>query len=70
MPGKNESGVSLIELCLEHDLVVGNSVFQKKDINKYTWARVSDGRMLDRALMDYVVVSRAVVSRLLDVNFF
>ena len=51
VPGRNESGVKLLELCMEQELVVGNTLF-KKDINKYTWCRVAGGRMIDRALTD------------------
>ena len=30
VPGRNESG----ELCMERELIVGNTWFKKKDINK------------------------------------
>ena len=52
VPGTNESGEQLVGMCMEHELVIGNTWFRKKDINKYTWIRVNDGRMVDRALMD------------------
>ena len=68
VPGRNESGVKLLELCMEQELVVGNTLFKKKDINKYTWCRVAGGRMIDRALMDYVLIDRRVIGRLVDVH--
>ena len=68
VPGRNENGERMIGLCVERDMVVGNTFFKKKDIYKYTWVRQEDGRVVDRALMDYVVVSRNVIGRLLDVR--
>jgi len=68
VPGVNESGEHLVGLCMEHELMIGNTCFRKKDINKYTWVRVSNGRVIDRALMDYVIVSRSMRMRLLDVH--
>ena len=48
--------------------MVGNTLFYKKDIDKYTWMRQDKGRVVDRAMMDYMVVSRNVIGRLLDVR--
>ena len=48
--------------------MVGNTLFNKKDIDKYTWMRQDKGRVVDRAMMDYMVVSRNVIGRLLDVR--
>ena len=39
VPGRNYSGENLIGLCMEQELVVGNSLFKKRDIHKYTWER-------------------------------
>ena len=33
---KNESGERLLDMCVEQELVTGNSLFKKKEINKYT----------------------------------
>ena len=66
--GRNVSGESLLDMCIEQELVVGNSYFKKKSVNKYTWVRVDAGRMVDRALMDYVLVSRRELGRLKDVH--
>ena len=47
--GKNESGERLLDMCVEQKLVIGNSFFKKKGINKYTWIRVANGRVIERA---------------------
>ena len=36
VPGENESGERLLDMCVEQELVIGNSFFKKKEINKYT----------------------------------
>ena len=43
VPGRNESGGRLLEMCAEQELVVGNSWFNKKDVYKYTWLRMVEG---------------------------
>jgi hypothetical protein len=53
--GMNESGECLIELYAQHELVVGNTWFRKKDINKYTLVKEDGGRVVDKALMDHVL---------------
>ena len=44
--------------------------FKKKKINKYTWIRVANGRVIERALMDYVLITKRMVGRLKDVHVF
>lgn len=66
--GRNWSGERLLEMCGEQELVIGNSWFKKKSVNKYTWMRVDGGRVVDRAMMDYVVIMRRLVGRLKDVH--
>ena len=68
--GKNDSGEELIGLCLEQELLIGNTWFKKKGINKYTWERVERGVVVDRALMDYLIISRNARDRLLDVHVY
>ena len=68
VPGKNASGEKLLEVCMEHELVVGNTLFRKKRKHKYTWRRVERGRVTERALMDYILIERRVVGRLCDVH--
>ena len=48
--------------------MIDNTMFKKKDIHKYTWMKQDGGRIVDRAMMDYVVISRDMVGRLLDVR--
>ena len=60
-------------MCVEQELVIGNSFFKKKGINKinkYTWIRVAKGRVIERALMDYVLITKRMVGRLKDVHVF
>ena len=59
----------LLDMCVEQELVIGNSFF-KKGISKYTWIRVANGRVIERALMDYVLVTKRMVGRLKDVHVF
>ena len=32
VPGRNESGERLLEVCAEQELIVGNSMFRKKHV--------------------------------------
>ena len=56
--GRNESGKRLLEMCAEQEVVVGNSWFTKNDVYKCTWLRIAEGRVVDKALMDYVLLPR------------
>ena len=56
--GRNVSGDRLLEMCGEMELVVGNTFFRKKGINKFTWQRIDNGRLVERAMMDYVLVEK------------
>ena len=51
VPGRNESGERLLEKCKEQELVVGNSWFKKNYVYKYTWLRIAEGRVVDKALI-------------------
>ena len=55
--GVNESGQRLTEMCNELDLLIENTCFKKRMIHKYTWERVVHGEVVDKAMMDYVVIS-------------
>ena len=70
VPGENESGERLLDMCVEQELAIGNSFFKKKGINKYTWIRVANGRVIERALMDCVLITKRMVGRLKDVHVF
>nr|XP_053629700.1 uncharacterized protein LOC128686692 isoform X1 [Cherax quadricarinatus] len=67
VPGVNDNGSPLIELCIERGLVIGNTYFKKKRINKYT--RYDVGRN-DSSLLDYVLVDKRLLSRLQDVHVY
>ena len=47
---------------------MGNSWFKKNDVYKCTWLRMAEGRVVDKALMDYVLLPRKMLGRLLDVK--
>ena len=49
----------LLEMCAEQELVVGNSWFKKNDVYKYMWLRMAEGRVVDKALMDSVLLTVA-----------
>ena len=68
--GENESGERLLDMCVEQELAIGNSFFKKKRINKYTWIRVANGRVIEIALMDDVLITKRMVGRLEDVHVF
>ena len=53
VPVRNYSGERLLEMA-EQEFVVGNSWFKKNDVYKYTWLRMAEGRVVDKALMDYL----------------
>ena len=58
VPGRNESGERLLEICAEQELVAGNSWFKKNNVYKYTWLRMAEQRVVDKALKDYVLLPR------------
>ena len=58
MPGRNESGERLLEMCTEQELTVGNSWFYKKDVYKNTWLRLAERRVVDKALMDNMLLPK------------
>ena len=44
-------------ICAEQELVVGKSWFRTKDVYRYMRVRAAEGRVVYRALMDYVFLS-------------
>ena len=46
VPGRNDSGENLIGLCMERELVVGNTLFKERDIHKYTWVKMAHGAVV------------------------
>ena len=68
VPGVNGSGERLIGMCCELGLLIGNTCFMKLLILKYTWEKVEHCVVVDRVVMDYVIVPRHLEGRLLNVN--
>ena len=60
----NENGHLFSDFCMENDLVIGGTLFQHRDIHKYTWES-PDHRT--RNQIDHVAVSRKWVGSLQDV---
>ena len=67
VPGINKSDEWLVEICADKQLVVGNSLFRKKDVYKNPWWRMVEGRVSDGALIDDVLLPKQMCGRLLDV---
>ena len=64
VPGMNENGECLLELCEERRLSVGNTWFEKKRIHKYTWQR-ENGE--DKSLLDVILIQSKWKKSLIDV---
>jgi len=65
MPGKNEGGEQLINMCVNNRLMIGNTWFKKRRIHKWTWRSRINGEC---ALLDYILVDVECKERLKDVN--
>ena len=65
VPGINANGDSLVEMCAERGMVVGNTWFEKKLINKYTYERAGTG---ERSLIDYVLWKKDMCWKMEDIN--
>jgi hypothetical protein len=63
----NENGDRFVELCADHGLVIGGTVFNHKDIHKVTW-HSNDG--VTRNQIDHISISRKWRGSLLDVRVF
>ena len=68
VPGRNVSGERLLELCSELELMIGNMYFRKKGINKFTWERIDNGRLVEREVIVYMSVERGSLGRLVDMH--
>ena len=55
-------------MCSEMEIVIGNTYFWKKGFNKFIWQRIHKGRLLERAVMEYVIVERSALGLLVDVH--
>ena len=56
----------LLELRSYLKLVIGNMYFKKKGINKLLCQRMDNGSLVERAMMDYVLVEKSVLGRLVE----
>ena len=55
VPGVNENGECLVDLCAERGLFLANTFFEHKMIHRYTWRR-GRGNEEQKSLIDYVVI--------------
>ena len=67
VPGVNENGERLVEVCAERKMIIGNTWFQKKLIHKYT-REGENGQ--EKSLIDYVLVDERCKRFLEDVNVY
>ncbi len=52
---KTENGELLLKFCSNNDIVVGGTLFQNKNIHKYTWT-TPDGQT--RNMKEYIMINR------------
>ncbi|KAK2721857.1 hypothetical protein QYM36_003986 [Artemia franciscana] len=62
---RNENAERLIDFALSNDLDIGGSLFQHRDIHKYSWTS-PDG--ITRNQIDHCLVSRKWRTSLMDVR--
>lgn len=62
---RNENGEMFVNLCAEHDLVIGGTLFPHPDCHKVTW--VSPDHVTQNQI-DHIAISRKFRSSLLDVR--
>ena len=60
----NLNGRLMIDVCIERELVIGNTWFNKRDIHKYTWESTRG----NKSLIDFILIEESVKQRLLDVK--
>ena len=65
VPGENDNGMCLLDMCNERELTVGNTWFEKKLIHKYTWEREGGD---ERSMIDLILVEKKMKNKLLDVT--
>lgn len=52
---RNNNGERMLDFCMMHDLIVTDTFFEHKDINKYTREVKSRG---EKSIIDYILVER------------
>ena len=60
---RNENGEHLLEFCSNNDMVVGGTLFQHKNIHKYTWT-TPNGQT--RNMIDHIMINRKWVKSMQD----
>ena len=68
VPGVNESGEWMVDWCMQYEMMVCNTLFNKRGVHKYTWVRKVRGEIVESALMDYMCISERYKARVTDVN--
>ena len=61
----NDNGTRLLDFCVAHQLTIGGTLFQHKDIHKGTW-RSPTGRTVNQ--IDHICISKRFGGSLLDVK--
>ena len=61
----NDNGTRLLDFCVAHQLVIGGTMFQHKDIYKGTW-KSPDGRTVNQ--IDHICIGKTFRSSLLNVK--
>jgi hypothetical protein len=64
---RSDNGERFVELCNHHDMVIGGTLFDHKDIHKVTWYS-NDGRT--RNQIDHIAISHKWKRSLLDARVF
>lgn len=61
----NENGRYLLDVCLERNLIVSNSMFRHKEIHMYTWQRQNE-----RSIIDFVIVDERLRVNVADTRVY
>ena len=61
----NDNGTRLLDFCVAHQLTIGGTLFQHRDIHKGTW-RSPNGRTVNQ--IDHICISKRFGGSLLDVK--
>ncbi|XP_050706878.1 uncharacterized protein LOC126992348 isoform X2 [Eriocheir sinensis] len=64
IPGKNENGDCLVDVCAERGMFLANTFFQHKNIHRYTWRRGEENEQ--KGLIDYVAVDERLRKEICD----
>ena len=65
VPGTNENGNYLVDVCAERRLFLANTCFEHKMIHRFTWGR-KVGDVEQKGLIDYVAVDERLRSEVRD----